>query len=73
MKDQGADADLLQRIAADDAFGLDAGELQALVDPLRFVGRAPEQVAHFLATTVAPVLSRLAEEAHQLHETQIHV
>ncbi len=73
MKEQGADADLLERIAADDAFGLDAGELQALVDPLRFVGRAPEQVAHFLDTAVAPVLSRLAAEAHQLHETQIHV
>jgi adenylosuccinate lyase len=73
MKEGGAQADLLERIAGDEAFGLDENELQALVDPVRFVGRAPEQVATFLDTAVAPVLERLAEEAGQLQEAEIHV
>ena len=73
MKEGGAQADLLERIAGDEAFGLDENELQALVDPVRFVGRAPEQVATFLDTAVAPVLERLAEEAGQLPEAAIHV
>ncbi len=59
MKEEGAEADLLERIAADDAFGMSAGELEALVDPRRFVGRAPEQVARFLDEWVAPVLDPL--------------
>lgn len=73
MKEDGAEIDLLERIAGDEAFGLDEDELQALVDPLRFVGRAPEQVARFLDTAVAPVLERLAGEAQQLQEAEIHV
>ena len=67
------EADLLQRIGADEAFGLDDAELATLVDPHRFVGRAPEQVTRFLETAVAPVLDRLAEEAQQLPEAEIHV
>mgnify|MGYP000064768859 CR=1 FL=1 len=56
-----------------EAFGLDEDELQALVDPVRFVGRAPEQVARFLDTTVAPVLERLSQEAQELQKAELHV
>lgn len=73
MKEGGAQADLLARISGDEAFGLDEDELQALVDPVRFVGRAPEQVARFLDTTVAPVLERLSQEAQQLQKAELHV
>lgn len=73
MKEGGAQADLLERISGDEAFGLDEDELQALVDPARFVGRAPEQVARFLDATVAPVLERLSQEAQQLQEAELHV
>ena len=73
MKEGGSELDLLERIAGDAAFGLDEEELQALVDPLRFVGRAPEQVARFLDTAVAPVLERLGGEADQLPQAEIHV
>lgn len=73
MKDEGADADLLERIAGDDAFGLDAGELADMVDPLRFVGRAPEQVARFLDRDVAPVLERQREHALTLDDPELHV
>ena len=73
MKDEGADADLLERIADDDAFGLSAGELAELVDPMRFVGRAPEQVERFLERDVAPVLERLGEAADAVADPEIHV
>jgi adenylosuccinate lyase len=74
MKEGAAEAgDLLERIADDEAFGLDADELRDLVDPHRFVGRAPEQVARFLDTAVAPVLDRLNADAQQLQEAELHV
>jgi adenylosuccinate lyase len=74
MKEGGAETvDLLERIADDEAFGLNADELRDLVDPHRFVGRAPEQVALFLDTAVAPVLDRLTAEAQQLQEPDLHV
>ncbi|HJT78923.1 MAG TPA: adenylosuccinate lyase [Gemmataceae bacterium] len=48
--------DLLDRLASDPAFaGIDVAALQ---QPADFVGRAPEQVAEFLAQEVAPVRER---------------
>lgn len=73
MKDEGAHADLLERIADDDAFGLSAGELAELVDPMRFVGRAPQQVERFLERDVAPVLERLGDAADAVADPEIHV
>ena len=73
MKEEGADADLLERIAGDEAFGLDIDELTNMVDPMRFVGRAPEQVARFLDRDVAPVLERQRAQMLTLDEADIHV
>lgn len=50
--------DMLERLAADPAFGLPLADLQAAADPSRFVGRSPEQVDEFLAEHVAPWLAR---------------
>jgi len=61
MKEEGARADLLERIAADPAFGMSMEELQELVDPRGFVGRAPEQVDRFLSEWVDPVLKRASD------------
>ena len=49
--------DLLARLAADPEFGVAVADLEAALDPKRFVGRAPEQVDEFLEHTVAPVLA----------------
>ncbi|RMH12131.1 MAG: adenylosuccinate lyase [Gemmatimonadetes bacterium] len=74
MKDEGAPPDLLERIAADARFGLDREQLQRLIDPGRFVGRAPEQVDRFLEEHVRPVLDRLAAGAHErLGEPDVRV
>ncbi len=59
MKAGGASNDLMERIAGDEAFGLDPDVLAALATPERFIGRAPEQVDAFLSDWVTPVLQRL--------------
>ncbi len=73
MKEEGVRADLLERIAGDEAFGLTDEQLESLVDPRRFVGRAPEQVARFLEDRVAPVLERYGSEAERVQPPEIHV
>jgi adenylosuccinate lyase len=60
---EGVESDLLDRVAADPGFGLSRSRLEDLLDPRRFVGRAPEQVDRFLEETVAPLLERLGDEA----------
>jgi len=62
--DEGSpDNDFLERVAADSAIGLSAGELTALMDPARLVGRAPEQVDRYVADVVDPLLADRASEA----------
>lgn len=56
VKQKGAANDLMQRLGKDSAFkGVDLGEM---LDPARFVGRAPEQVDEFLVEVVAPIRKR---------------
>lgn len=57
VKEEGKPNDLLQRIAADPAFNLSATDLDRLLDPSAYVGRAPEQVDEFLAQYVEPLLA----------------
>ena len=57
MLSEGADNDFLDRVAADDGVPLDRAELEALLDPHRFVGRAPQQTREFLSEVVEPVLA----------------
>ena len=56
---EGEPCDLLDRLAGDPAFGLTRQELDALMEPRRYIGRCPQQVARFLAQC-APLL----REAH---------
>ena len=58
VKVEGKPNDLLERIAADPAFGMTIEELRAELVPQNFVGRAPQQVAQFLQNDVQPILER---------------
>lgn len=58
VKVEGKPNDLLERIAADPAFGMTIEELRAELVPQNFVGRAPQQVAQFLQNDVQPILDR---------------
>jgi len=73
IKEEAAEVDLLDRIASDQAFGLTPADLDALVDPRRFVGRAPEQVTRFLDDHVAPMLAKQAGHAVTLSDPDVHV
>ena len=56
VKEEGKDNDLLQRIAADDAFGLSLDELKEAMKPERYVGRSARQVEVFLRDVIRPIL-----------------
>ena len=60
VKELGQPNDLIDRIAADPAFGMSREELSAHLDPSAYIGRCPEQVEEFLQTAVQPVLERCA-------------
>jgi adenylosuccinate lyase len=51
----------LDLVADDREVPLDRAELEALLDPQRFVGRAPQQVREFLDEHVRPVLEAAGE------------
>lgn len=65
VKEHGRPNDLVDRIRADPTFAPVHTELDRLLDPSTFVGRAPDQVRTFLAEEVQPALApwadRLAE------------
>ena len=63
VKDGAPRNDMLDRLAADPAFGVPLSDLEALADPARFTGRASQQVLEFLDEHVAPVLARFPESA----------
>lgn len=57
VKQEGLDNDLISRVRRDAYFAPIVGELEGLLDPETFVGRAPEQVDRFLAEWVEPALA----------------
>ena len=58
VKEEGGENDLLARIAGDPIFGVTLDELQDLIKPEKYVGRAPKQTEEFLAEVVEPVLEK---------------
>jgi adenylosuccinate lyase len=58
VKDRGERNDLIARLAEDEAFGMTRAELDGMLDPARFTGRAAEQVDLFLENEVDPVLEK---------------
>ena len=69
VKQNGKANDLLDRLAGDTAFaGLD---LRSVLDPSRFVGRAPQQVEAFVEQVVEPVRKRYSKELGQGVELKV--
>lgn len=58
MKQEGGDNDLVQRIARSSYFEPIHNQLESLLDPSTFIGRAPEQVDEFLKEEVQPALAK---------------
>lgn len=57
MKNLGLENDLIERVRGDVYFDPIKGELDALLDPRTFIGRAPEQVDKFIQEWVEPALA----------------
>ena len=61
VKDEGKPNDLLERIAADPAFGLTREDVMKHLAPADYIGCCPQQVDRFLAECVQPVLDKYPE------------
>jgi len=69
VKMQGRPNDLLERLRDDEAFAkIDFGNV---MDPRRFVGRAPEQVDEFIRRVVAPIRERYRADLGQAVELKV--
>ena len=58
MKQTGCDNDLLKRLAKHPMFA--KVDLEATLDPMAFIGRAPQQVDEFISLVVEPIRARYA-------------
>ena len=56
MKEEGGENDLIDRVCADPLFNLTKAEILAEMQPIAFVGRAPQQVTEFLQDYIKPIL-----------------
>lgn len=61
VKEDGLENDLIDRICADPAFMVNKEEIDKILDPAYFVGRAPEQVDDYLAEIISPILHKYAK------------
>lgn len=58
VKEEGGENDLIDRICADPDFQLKKEEIEAILEPKNFTGRAAKQVDEFIENEINPVLSR---------------
>ena len=61
VKVEGGENDLLERIVADEAFGVTLEELEKILKPENYTGRAKEQTEDFLNECIKPVLEKYAD------------
>jgi adenylosuccinate lyase len=81
VKDEGLDNDLLERLRQDPAFqGPSQGgalkkdlDWDDLMDPMKYVGRAPEQVDRFVREVVEPLREQYAEQLKDLGASEPRV
>jgi len=57
VKVEGNKNDLIERIASDSIFNLNLEELKSVLEPMNYIGRAPEQVTDFIEEHINPLLS----------------
>jgi len=61
VKVYGKDNNLISLIIEDNRFSITSEEIEDMLKPKNFVGRAPEQVAEFIEKEIDPILSRHEE------------
>ncbi len=58
VKEEGKPNDLIERVCADPSFGLKKEEIEAILKPEEFTGRASEQTTEFLRDVIKPLLEK---------------
>lgn len=71
VKVEGGENDLLERIAADEAFGVTLEELEKILKPENYTGRAKEQTEDFLNECIKPVLEKYADVESEKPEINV--
>ena len=71
IKEEGGENDLLERIAADPALGVTLEELESILQPEKYTGRAKEQTEEFLRYVVEPALAKYSDV--ELEKAEINV
>lgn len=56
VKEDGLNNDLIERIINDNSFKMSKQEILDVIDPVKFIGRAPSQVVEFIDEYVNPIL-----------------
>ena len=69
VKEQGGKNDLMERIANDSSFGVTLEQLQEILRPENYVGRAPEQTVDFINEYVKPALETYHFD--EIHHSEI--
>ena len=71
VKDEGTSNDMLERLAADKKFNVSIDDMKSTMDPMRFIGRAPQQVEEFLAEVITPILAGAKDTSHAREEVRV--
>ena len=61
VKEEGGENDLLERIAKDPSFNMTLEQLQKIMKPENFVGRAPQQTEEYIREVIQPILDENKE------------
>ena len=71
VKEEGGKNDLVERIAADPAFMVTREEIEAILQPEKFIGRSKEQVEEYLADIIMPLLQENKELLGEKQELSV--
>ena len=71
VKEEGGKNDLVDRIAADPAFMVTKEEIEAILQPEKFIGRSAEQVDEFLTDIIQPLLNEHADVLGEKEELTV--
>lgn len=73
VKEEGGENDLVERVRKDSYFAPIHAQMDKLLDPKSFVGRAPQQVDAFLTRWVQPALKPFEKQLQQSTKAELHV
>lgn len=71
VKQEGGDNDLVDRIKHSPYFSPIHGQLNKILDPSTFIGRAPEQVKKFLEVEVKPAIKLYSNKMEEISELNL--